>query len=203
MASEGALLLEVRCKDGGGKMRLIDADKLLNDYEELADCDFIHPLYENTLRDIIDDAPTVEVCEDCISREDVMKCFKKWQPYMATRLWDYEQELKELPSVTPQPTFYPPCYDCNAKMDEIRMAYDRCRWISASEKVPDYGQEVLLFDKNFGYVVGTYEMVDYFGVAEPSFLIHKSIDSLEKASIDPIAWMPLPQAYKAESEEDE
>ena len=42
-------------------------------------------------------------CEDCISREAVMKCFKKWQPYMATRLLDYEQELKELPSVTPKP----------------------------------------------------------------------------------------------------
>jgi hypothetical protein len=43
-------------------------------------------------------------CEDCISREAVMKCFKKWQPYMATRLWDYELALKDLPSVTPQPT---------------------------------------------------------------------------------------------------
>jgi len=40
-------------------------------------------------------------CEDCISREAVMECFKKWQPYMATRLWDYELELKDLPSVTP------------------------------------------------------------------------------------------------------
>lgn len=40
--------------------------------------------------------------EDCVSREAVMKCFKKWQPYMATRLWDYEQELKDLPSVTPE-----------------------------------------------------------------------------------------------------
>ena len=43
----------------------------------------------------------IKPCEDCISREAVMKCFKKWQPYMATRLLDYEQELKELPSVTP------------------------------------------------------------------------------------------------------
>ncbi len=41
-------------------------------------------------------------CNDCVSREAVMKCFKKWQPYMATRLWDYEQELSKLPSVTPK-----------------------------------------------------------------------------------------------------
>jgi len=34
-----------------------------------------------------------------ISRQAVMDCFKKWQPYMATRLWDFEQELSKLPSV--------------------------------------------------------------------------------------------------------
>lgn len=52
----------------------------------------------NTIIQALEQQP----CEDCISREDVMKCFKKWQPYMATRLWDYEQELKELSSVIPK-----------------------------------------------------------------------------------------------------
>lgn len=42
-------------------------------------------------------------CEDCISRQAAVDCFKKWQPYMATRLLDFEKELSELPSVTPQP----------------------------------------------------------------------------------------------------
>ena len=42
-------------------------------------------------------------CGDAISREAVIDCFKKWQPYLATRLWDFEQELSALPSVTPQP----------------------------------------------------------------------------------------------------
>ena len=41
-------------------------------------------------------------CGDAISRQEVMDCFKKWQPYMATRLWDFEQELSALPTVTPQ-----------------------------------------------------------------------------------------------------
>ena len=36
---------------------------------------------------------------DLISRQAVMDCFKKWKPYMATRLWDFEQELSKLPSV--------------------------------------------------------------------------------------------------------
>jgi hypothetical protein len=52
-------------------------------------------------QDQIINALEQQPCEDCVSREAVMKCFKKWQPYMATRLLDYEQELKELPSVTP------------------------------------------------------------------------------------------------------
>jgi hypothetical protein len=41
-------------------------------------------------------------CEDCISRQAVMNCFKKWQPYMATRLFGFEKELSSLPPVTPQ-----------------------------------------------------------------------------------------------------
>lgn len=41
-------------------------------------------------------------CGDAISRQAVMDYFRKWQPYMATRLWDFEKELSELPSVSPQ-----------------------------------------------------------------------------------------------------
>ena len=37
-----------------------------------------------------------------ISLNAVKETFKKWQPYMATRLHDFERELFELPSVTPQ-----------------------------------------------------------------------------------------------------
>ena len=43
-------------------------------------------------------------CEDAISRQAVMDCFKKWQPYMATRLWDFEKELSTLPSVSTEKT---------------------------------------------------------------------------------------------------
>lgn len=41
--------------------RYIDAEKVLIDNAELADCDFNHPKYEETLRDIIDNAPTADV----------------------------------------------------------------------------------------------------------------------------------------------
>ena len=48
------------------------------------------------------DVPDTNV-GDLISRQAVMDCFKKWQPYMATRLFEFEMELSALPSVTPQP----------------------------------------------------------------------------------------------------
>ena len=54
-------------------------------------------------RKIITHCEEQEPCEDVISREAVLDCFKKWQPYMATRLLDFEKELSELPPVTPQP----------------------------------------------------------------------------------------------------
>lgn len=50
-----------------------------------------------------EDCPAYEPCGDVISRQAVMDCFKKWQPYMATRLWEFEKELSALQPVNPQP----------------------------------------------------------------------------------------------------
>ena len=77
-------------------------------------------------------APKAEPCEDAISRQAVMDCFKKWQPYMATRLWDFEQELSRLPSITPkQRTGHwvdtgsgQECSECH----EIQYGYDNYRF---------------------------------------------------------------------------
>ena len=51
-------------------MRLIDADAFLKRNEVYADCEFIHPMYQNTLREIVDDAPTIDAvpvvrCGEC------------------------------------------------------------------------------------------------------------------------------------------
>lgn len=81
-------------------------DEQQPNYLKKRDGNYVHYNVEWLLKnwqmelDILSDGK-IKPCEDCISREAVMKCFKKWQPYMATRLLDYEQELKELPSVTP------------------------------------------------------------------------------------------------------
>lgn len=40
--------------------------------------------------------------DELINKQSVMDCFKKWRPYMATKLWDFEQELSAIPSVKSQ-----------------------------------------------------------------------------------------------------
>ena len=53
----------------------------------------------------------VYISYDLISRQAVIDCFKKWQPYMATRLHEFEKELSELPSVA-IPQDHDGCKDC-------------------------------------------------------------------------------------------
>ena len=60
---------------------------------------------------------------DLISRQAVMDCFKKWQPYMATRLWDFEQELSALPSINPQP-----CEDAISRQAVLDLCDKRTRY---------------------------------------------------------------------------
>lgn len=43
--------------------RYIDADKLIKDHAEIIDCEIDHPKYEDTVREIIDRAPTADIAE--------------------------------------------------------------------------------------------------------------------------------------------
>ena len=59
-ADNGTMKNLMQSKHGtGGLMRLIDADAFLKRSEEYTDCEFIHPKYQNTLREIVDDEPTI------------------------------------------------------------------------------------------------------------------------------------------------
>ena len=51
--------------------RLIDADAFLKRNEVYADCEFNHPKYQDTLREIVEAEPTVDAvevvrCKDCV-----------------------------------------------------------------------------------------------------------------------------------------
>lgn len=39
--------------------------------------------------------------EDAVSRSELMKLYKEWQPRLATNVCEFEQALEDLPSVTP------------------------------------------------------------------------------------------------------
>lgn len=50
-------------------MRLIDADAFLERNKVFADRGFIHPLYEDTLREIVDAEPTIDAVPVVMCRE--------------------------------------------------------------------------------------------------------------------------------------
>lgn len=228
-------------------MRLIDADKLLDDNRELADCDFAHPLYEDTLRDIIDDAPTVEVCEDCISRAEAINVVHKYfVKYLKLNDDICLDGIRSLPSVTPKftdaeiqkmqeleqaqlekvyevayelgKTEIQPCEDVINREDVINIIEDVCpiyendyryilkdkiaqlpsvtpqtRWIPVSERLPETDDEVLATD-GIDMFVAWYSRQDMWQgwiSSDNNFERNTPIE----------AWMPLPEGYKAESEE--
>jgi len=121
-------------------------------------------------------------CEDLISRQAVLDAMYelcntgetlKENPWRDNPHIDaITDAIDDLPSVTPQQR--------------------TGRWIPVSERVPEDGEEVLCFLESEEMAVlfrrnnwGQYEWVD---------------GGFATGSYDVIAWMPLPQPYKAESE---
>ena len=82
--------------------------------------------------------------------------------------------------------------------DQYKKGYDdglkADKWIPIQNQLPEHGQEILLDTKDFGIVVGQYHEIDDKGV----FLIHYSIASDRWASVEAIAWQPLPEHYRDE-----
>ena len=118
-------------------------------------------------------------CEDAISRDVVEKITWEEPSYddALNVLTEVRDKVRALPSVKPNPVFYPPCQDCNTKMDEVRKAYDKLRWITNHEILPEDLQRVLITTLK-GYVT------DY---------IHMDDVSIWDFAI---AWMPAPEPYK-------
>lgn len=56
-------------------MRLIDADALIEKNADIIDCEIDHPKYQDTLREIIENAPIIDIvrCGEC-KYVDSKKC---------------------------------------------------------------------------------------------------------------------------------
>lgn len=147
-----------------------------------------------------------QLCENYISRESVVQIIEnKLNPctdmFKCLEMSEIKEDVEHLPPVTPQPIFYPPCKDCNKKMDEIRKAYDRCRWIPCSERLPDECMNCLITVKTDAYFCNPhYE--NYIAWFDGKDFVYEYKNKSIVAKISIIAWQPLPESYKAESEED-
>lgn len=149
-------------------------------------------------------------CEDCISREAVIKIFGEVHPLDYNKQ-SYIANIKKLPSVTSKPCEEenPNCTECRYYDKEkhhcprfcqvientvAEITSEQARWIPANEKLPKIGKDVLATD-------GVEMFVAWIAEITRGKYEWQSFDE-NYAEYTPIkAWMPLPEPYEAESEE--
>lgn len=62
-------------------------------------------------------------------------------------------------------------------------------WISVDERLPEVGQEVLIYDPDFGNLVAKYDTVTYPNeIRMNKFLVPRSISSSDLVSMNPTKW---------------
>lgn len=105
--------------------RLIDADALIEDYRDIIDCEIDHCKYQNTVREIIDSAQTIEppkklIASITVDTEDLVKRIKdEFEPKHGSWMYngDGEYMCSEChKSVTWKTTRY--CPHCGARMED-------------------------------------------------------------------------------------
>lgn len=113
-----------------------------------------------------------EPCEDCISRQAVIELCEGWW-LGHTKEDDFATEVRALPSVNPQ----------------------KSGWIPVSERLPEDNELVLFSTKTDRVFEGRFfsDNTDrqWYSFRDETFAWNNVV----------IAWMPLPEPYKVESEE--
>lgn len=138
-----------------------------------SECKSKHPIKEalHAARKALEQEP----CEDAVSRKSVIAIIQNhW--------WncrDIDKLVNDLPSVTPQEP----------------------NWIKCSEHLPDFDVDVLATTKEYGDVVKVTRWRTILKDCGWEWVLVDNIEGNVYNSDEIIAWMPLPQPYKTESEE--
>ena len=149
----------------------------------------IQGLYRGDSRAIKEAIKTLEKepCEDAISKSDVFEILGN----LMSIPYDFDRQINEK--------------DVSESMDEIRVlpsvtpTRKKEEWISCDEKLPKPNE---LVDNVRKY----YLIQDEYGDMHVASYLRNgwiSIDSFYTLEDDVIAWMPLPEPYKAEMESEE
>lgn len=170
-------------------MRLIDADKLVH---LVQDATILRDGFKHVFIAIVNGEPTVtpEPCEDAILRQAAIDVIEAGR---LTKLIDAETAvngLRELPSVQPEPQWIP----CSERMPED-LSTVITTWVNR-DPLPYYE---FMRDKPFTAVSVHYKGEWYWYSATCADYLEEygrsDRDKVDK-SIEIIAWMPLPEAYK-------
>lgn len=150
--------------------------ELLNHFSDINEM-YNNPFMYQTLSNMIDELLEQQPCDDCISRQAVLDYIEGSGAELGH---DSENELvcqdiKALPSVTPQQTMWIPCSERLPKENEY--IGDVCKYYLVQDENGDMHVAHL---SNVGWI---------------------PMDSLKAIGDEVIAWRELPQPYKSESED--
>lgn len=132
-----------------------------------------------------------------LDRKQVIELYEKYQPCMATRVYDFGETLRKLPVVEERP---------------------HGEWIPCSERLPEDTRPVIVTWKNtdpasyYQYIVGKHftgtacykngKWYWYSSTTEDMLAEYGRYDSEEfDEAIECIAWMPLPTPYMKEGDQ--
>lgn len=82
----------------------------------------------------------------------------------------------------------------------IRVLEQEPKWIPVSERLPEDGRPVLIYAWNVHHVIARYDEFRTANGYKKTWVTADAWNGNTEINHEVIAWMPLPEPYKAESE---